>query len=278
MPELRVNVIDVGWGDSILIDSTGNGGRHFALIDSNDSTYRQSSYIFVQKYFERLDIDIKNKPVFDFVMLTHAHSDHGQGLKKIMSGYGTERFWYSIPKKWNTLTPLLDYSNRSKNVAFAEAVTSDNQDVQLGDTSVSFLWPRHGQAPSSDENNNSVVLLLTLGNVSVVLGGDAEGEVWKHISHLIPANTKFFKVPHHGSTNGTFHNGETPWFDNTPQDAALAISSHVRPRNFHHPHDKVVDLFDNNNRNYFRTDRQYHLSFKTDGTDSSIMYSKAETI
>ena len=32
------------------------------------------------------------KPIFDFVMLSHAHADHAQGLKSLMRSFGTKNF------------------------------------------------------------------------------------------------------------------------------------------------------------------------------------------
>ena len=68
------------------------------------------------------------------------------------------------------------------------------------------LWPIPGNV-LSNENDNSVVLASphALGNVSFVLTGDAEADgVWTQIANRIPSNTRFFKVPHHGSDNGVF--------------------------------------------------------------------------
>ena len=37
MSKLNVTIIDVGWGDSIFLESTdGNGDPIYALVDSND--------------------------------------------------------------------------------------------------------------------------------------------------------------------------------------------------------------------------------------------------
>ena len=37
---LRLTMIDVGWGDSLFLESIdGRGTSHYALIDCNDSTY-----------------------------------------------------------------------------------------------------------------------------------------------------------------------------------------------------------------------------------------------
>jgi hypothetical protein len=51
MRSLNVTLIDVGWGDSILLESIdSNDNSYYALIDSNDSTNFRSSYIFLKKY------------------------------------------------------------------------------------------------------------------------------------------------------------------------------------------------------------------------------------
>ena len=132
------------------------------------------------------------------------------------------------------------------------------------------LWPSDGLFPEN-ENNNSVVLTLTLGNASMVLTGDLEGDVWTQIAGQVPSNTLFFKVPHHGADNGTFDGSRTPWLDRLGADARLAISSHIRP--FQHPDRTVTDEFDRRNLQYYRTDEQYHLEFETDGQQLRVKYS-----
>ncbi len=85
---------------------------------------------------------------------------------------------------------------------------SDNAEGQPGRARLTEDSSRETPLPgvtSNNENDNSVVLAITLGQVVFVLTGDAEADgVWTHIASQIPANTRFFKVPHHGSANGIF--------------------------------------------------------------------------
>ena len=116
-------------------------------------------------------------------------------------------------------------------------------------------------------------MTLTLGDVSLVLTGDAEAEVWSQISTQIPENTVFFKLPHHGSSDAMFSaGGETPWLDEVPRSAQLGISSHVRP--FSHPDPRVVALLNDLGASYYRTDHHYHITVETDRTGpASVKYS-----
>jgi competence protein ComEC len=112
---------------------------------------------------------------------------------------------------------------------------------------------------------------LTLGNVSFVLTGDAEADgVWTQIANQIPPNTKFFKVPHHGSDNGLFTvSGSTPWLNALPQGTIVAISCHIRP--FNHPRQSVVAKLPA--AQTYRTDQHYHVTIETDGSDVKVSYS-----
>ena len=88
MSYLQVTLIDVGWGDSILIEaSDGTLRPRYALIDSNDNAKRDywPSWNFLRKHFGLREDDFTvTKPFFDAVILSHDHSDHGSGLKRIM--------------------------------------------------------------------------------------------------------------------------------------------------------------------------------------------------
>jgi hypothetical protein len=58
MASLSATLVDVGWGDSILIESVEDAGtRHFGLVDCNDYETERSSLIFVKRYLERALID-----------------------------------------------------------------------------------------------------------------------------------------------------------------------------------------------------------------------------
>ena len=275
MSRLRVTLIDVGWGDSAFLEAQDEGGEwHYALVDSNDSATLRSSHIFLKRFFDRQGVRIGSPlKVFDWVLMSHAHADHGQGLKKILADYGTGQFWY--PKTEGTalfLTALLRYAHRSRRVEHHQSVDATKTLPEFGGASMQILWPKRDEIDRNNENNNSVVLTLTLDDVCFVLTGDAEAEVWEQISTQIPANTRFFKVPHHGSPNGTFdsHHG-TPWLDRVSQSTKLAISCHVSP--FPFPHHDVTDVLDQRGEAYFRTDLHYHVTFETDGQDVTVKYS-----
>lgn len=271
--KLNITLIDVGWGDSIFLESKdSNGKTSYALIDSNDTTYLRSSYIFLKRYFEKVGIEpSEQEHIFDFIILTHAHADHGQGLKSIFREFGGKNFWYPKSVRWTSLVDLIRYSNRYNKVEHHQAVDSSKILPDFGDVKMEILWPHHNETDDYNENNNSIVLHLRLKDVSFVLTGDAENDVWNKIADKIPSDTKFFKIPHHGSVNGTFDNGNTPWFNRCPPNAILGISSHVRP--FEHPDQEVIYLLNANSREYYRTDEHYHITVSTDGNAVEVKYS-----
>lgn len=133
------------------------------------------------------------------------------------------------------------------------------------------LWPTPGQV-SQNENDNSVVLVITLDQVSFMLTGDAEADgVWTHIAGQIPQGIGFSKVPHHGSVNGMFTAaGTTPWLNKVPKTTKLAISSHIRP--FNHPDPSVLSALAGF-KHIYRTDEHYHVTVETDGNKVAVSYS-----
>jgi beta-lactamase superfamily II metal-dependent hydrolase len=273
MTKLTVTLIDVGWGDSLLIEATDDHDEtHYGLVDSNDTATLRSSFIFLKRHFEKAGIHLPGgKPVFDFVLLSHPHADHGQGLKAIMKYFGTKRFWYPKSTTWASLSSLIDYANRSRNVEFHQSIDRTKQLPDLGSVQMKVLWPPRNWIDHDNENNNSIVLQLRQDDVSFVLTGDAEDAVWEAVADEIPDSTQFFKVPHHGSENGSFlDNGQPAWIHDCPEEAVLGISSHVRP--WRHPHRRVLKLFNDENRSYLRTDENYHISFSTDGQTTSVRY------
>ena len=271
--KLRLTIIDVGMGDSILLESiSGRGTSHYALIDSNDSTYLRSSYIFLKRFFEKKKETVpSNSPLLDWVLMTHAHADHGAGLQRILEDFGATYFWHSASPKYPVLlAKLLKYAKRSNKVANYEAIDTSAVLPNFGRATIEVLWPEPGVL-DKNENNNSVVLAITYGQVTFLLTGDAEADVvWTKISSKIPKTTRFFKVPHHGANNGTFtSSGTTPWLAVLPKDSFLGISSHVLP--YSHPDDSVVNAL--KGKLVYRTDVHYHICVETDGVNVVVSYS-----
>ena len=270
MSELSVTLIDVGWGDSILLAWTDGTDWRFGLIDSNDSANLQSSYVYLKRFFEKLGIDTTKKPLFDFTILSHAHADHGQGLKKLMREFGTTYFWYPKSTVTGSLASLIRFAGRSSNVQHHQSIDSTKLLPPFGDVQLDVLWPEYNRI-EPNENNNSIVLSAKHEEVVMLLTGDAEGEVWDQIGARIPSTTRLFKVPHHGSVNGTFLGGRAPWLDSCPPGVKLGISSHVVP--FSHPDQEVLDEFNTRRMEFYRTDEHYHVTFTSDGRDMEVKYS-----
>jgi beta-lactamase superfamily II metal-dependent hydrolase len=278
VPELAVTMLDVGWGDCILLDSRDDSGdRRFGLIDCNDFERQRTALPFVMRYFERLGIDWKARAHnFEWVLLTHGHADHARGLKEMMSTFGTNHFWYPKSVASTTYGVLLDFANRSNRVLHHQAVDEtkilDAPEVTFH-ADLRILWPNFDQIDTQNENNNSVVLAVTLGKSTIVLTGDAEAENWPEILPRLPATTTYLQVPHHGGRNGVFDPHEsTPWLDRiSHRKTRLVMSSHIVPHG--HPHPDVVSVFAARRFVSYRTDRNYHITLSTTGDRVSVGYS-----
>ncbi len=282
MSYLKLTLIDVGWGDSILIEaSDGDSRPRFALVDSNDNANREywPTYIFLRKHFGLREKELSiSKPYFDFVMLSHDHSDHGTGLKRIMKTYGTENFWHPKVKPEESLivTDLKSYANHHSVNIKNQSIDYEDDLGTIGDVSMDVLWPPPDYI-DDNPNNNSIVLTLTLDQVSFLLTGDAEGEVWHQIAGSIPPNTKVVKIPHHGSKNGTLYHVDSPLINrlNTfGEPARLGISCHPTfPNRYNFPHQDVLDKIGERPYPYYRTDMHYHITFKAENNNVTVLYS-----
>jgi competence protein ComEC len=272
MSNLSVTIIDVGWGDSILVESVSNTGQtHYALVDCNDTSNQRSSYLFVKRFLERRKVDLANgQRIFDFVLLTHGHADHANGIQAMMSAFKTDWFWYPKSVDYGGFAKLIQYANKyPQKVNRHQAVDNTKLLPDLGEVGMKALWPPYtpsGVFDTNNENNNSIVLALTLGQVSFILSGDCEADNWDQITGGLPGlpGLAVFQTPHHGAVNGVFaENGDTPWLDALPGGTRIAMSSHIRPHN--HPAPDVIQELANRNIEPFRTDLHYHLTFSTDG-------------
>jgi competence protein ComEC len=250
MGTLSVTLIDVGWGDSIFIEHIDKNNKpHRALIDSNDTMNERSAEIFLKKYLRRNGIKYKeNKPNFEFVMISHWHGDHISGLTRIIKEFGTTKLYYPKTTYDEAMATMLEFIE-------TEAESHESLDSSLGmedfgDVKMEVLWPPEDTI-SSNENKNSIVLKMTLDNVKFFLTGDAEGTLWNKIIGSVPSDTKFFKVPHHGSKNGTLTHDL--------------------------PNETVITVLENSGRDFYRTDHEYHLTFTTDGNNmkkTRVKYSR----
>jgi beta-lactamase superfamily II metal-dependent hydrolase len=83
-----------------------------------------------------------------------------------MREFGTKNFYYPKSTNWTSFISLIRYAGRSSNVNWYQAIDNTNFLPKLGDVELDILWPEHDGIDQNNENNNSVVLQLTLSGKS----------------------------------------------------------------------------------------------------------------
>jgi competence protein ComEC len=218
--DMEVDFIDVGQGDSILI-TTPNDST--ILVDGG----RKSEGETVLSYLEE-----KGTTSLDLVVATHPDADHIGGLIDVLDQIDVKKVLDS--GKSHTSQTYLEYLSLidEKNIPFQIATAGEYLDI---DPEVEIRVLNSGEG-YSDNNDASVVLKVSHGEVDYLLTGDAGIEAEEN---MINANynldAEVLKVGHHGSDTSTsqeFVEAVNPIY---------GILSYGEGNSYGHPHSEVYN-------------------------------------
>ncbi len=232
---LTAHFIDVGQGDCTLFIS----GDETMLIDCGE-----------REYADTVINDLKSYGVneLDYVVVTHAHSDHMGGMADILDAVPTENIIFSEPSEKSSGTKtygdFLDAADRSgADIIIAEP----DYTFSLGNAECRILAPFN--VSDEEENNNSVVMHITAGTTSFLMTGDAEKAVEKEIIKNYPnLRTTVLKVGHHGSKTSS-HDKFVSMLR-----SEIAVIPVGADNSYNHPTDTVLQTLDKYNLSTYRTD------------------------
>ena len=154
--ELKVHFIDVGQGDSILIDL----GETEVLIDGGGKSPGVVAYL--NDYVDG---------VLEVMVATHPHADHIGGLIDVLAVFAVKEIWHNGDTSASKTYSELISAVNSENARVNKATRGDI--INVDSLTFSVIHPAN---LSDTTNNNSIVLYLGYGDIDFLFTGDAEKE------------------------------------------------------------------------------------------------------
>lgn len=241
---MKVTYIDVGQGDSILIQVNDKN----LLIDAgpNESTDKLMSYLNKQ-----------NIKKLDYVVATHPHEDHIGGMSSVIKKYNIGEFY--APKKMTNTKTFENMVNalKSKNIKINVAFAGVHLD--LGKSTKCEMIAPNG-TNYENLNNYSAVLKITYGNSKFLFTGDAEKLSEQEIlDKNYDISCDVLKIGHHGSTSSS----SKSFLDKA--SPKIAVISCGKNNDYGHPNHKTVDELKKRNIQIYRTDVDGSIVLISDG-------------
>ncbi len=251
---IAVHFLDVGQGDAIIVQCDG----HTMMIDGGDRNSNQFVYSYLQSH---------NINYIDYIISTHPHEDHVQGLATalVLCDAG---IIYSPVEEYNGIGfQDLKKKAAAKNISIVPPPVEKNT-FSLGNAVVSILSIPH---PEWNLNDQSIIVKVEYDSISFLFMGDAEWEA-EHdlITRGIDVSADVLKIGHHGSPTSTsdeFVKAVQPTY---------AIISVGADNTFGHPAKETLLKLQRGNISVFRTDIHGTIICTSDGKTIGFQMSKTK--
>jgi len=244
--ELRVHFIDVGQGDSILVDL----GETEVLIDGGDKSPGIVTYL--NSYVDG---------ALEAMVATHPHADHIGGLIAVLGAFDVEQIWLNGDSSTSkTFGQFMDHvSIEGASVHEAQR----GQSMQVGTLTFNVLHPV--KPLFNDANNNSIVLRLSYGSIDFLFTGDAEKEAEASIlGSGLTVQADILKVGHHGSRTSSSQG----YLELVKPETAVYMAG--EGNKYGHPHQETIAALTGIGVDIYGTDVHGTIIIATDGETYTI--------
>lgn len=251
--KLRINMIDIGQGDSCLIQTVYNRN---ILIDGGGALASEFDVgrSIVIPYL--LDRGIKE---LDYVMVSHFDFDHVGGIISVLEELSVKNILIAEQIEMsNSYERLMEISKYKKikvtYLKYNNSIKIDNE------TYLDILWPEEEQIKVNPINNNSLVCKLKYKEFSMCFTGDIEEIAEKKIAKIYKDKLRcnILKVAHHGSKTSSCD--EIMKYLN-PNIAIISVGVDNR---FNHPSDEIIKKFRDSKIKVYRTDLMGEINILVD--------------
>ena len=251
--ELKVHFIDVGQGDSIFVELP-NGETMLIDAGESDQADKVVTYIHSQGYDS-----------LEYVVATHAHSDHIGGFPDVFDNFEIDNFYMTSAVATTHIYENMLYAAQNSGADIHNVMAGDII-LDISDLLVEVVAPK--VIDEDEQNNNSIVIKLTYGDNKFLFTGDAEKSeedgIWTNIKCDV------LKVGHHGSDSSSTSN-----FLKKVEPSYAVISCGLH-NSYGHPDDVIIKRLFERNISVFRTDLQGTIVFTSDGSVISVNVSPSE--
>lgn len=255
--QIKVHVVDVGQGDGIIVETP----EGCVLID----TGIDESEAHLEVYLYSIGIT-----EIDYLVITHAHTDHYGGADMILKEFKVE----------NILYDNYGYDGYNAQKLLTQCVDSGANmiDVEMGYTfslgEAKFTVLSADFATATNTNDYSIVIRLDYGESSFLFTGDATKATEKYMMDNWSADQldcDFLKSGHHGSYTSS---GAEFLSVVTPDMVAISCG---RGNSYGHPHKEVMERYEGLDLGIHRTDLSGDLIFVSDGATITYTGSMADS-
>ncbi|EAG4998358.1 DNA internalization-related competence protein ComEC/Rec2, partial [Listeria monocytogenes] len=248
----KVSFIDVGQGDSILIQLPYNQGNY--LIDTGGQLpFEKEAWAKKRKPFtiggSTLSPVLKSKGInsLDKVIITHSDADHMEGLDDLQKNITIKELIFA---KGAENKPIMKEALAAM-PKVKQTIILAGAKWQIGENSFECLYP---DKAGEGGNDDSIVLKAVLDGKIWLFTGDLEANGEKGISEQ-PIKADILKVGHHGSKTSS-----SKEFIQKVKPTFAVISCGLNNR-FGHPHAETINTLEKAGVTILRTDVQGEITY-----------------